>query len=60
MVVADQNKQDSMMIEKHVQMEDNLMGFEDYKSVDGFAHKGDKHFVHEEDKVVVILDDVAA
>lgn len=48
------------MVEKHVQMEDNLMGSKDYKLVDGFAHKGDKHFVHEEDKVVVILDDVAA
>jgi hypothetical protein len=45
-----------MMVEKHVKMEDNLMGYEDYKSVYGFSHKGDKHFSHKEDKVVVFLE----
>jgi hypothetical protein len=37
------------MVEKHVQVEDNLMGSKDYKPNDVFSHKGGKHFVHEED-----------
>ena len=37
------------MVEKHVHMEDNLMGYEDYKLVDGFFHKEDKVFVFLED-----------
>jgi hypothetical protein len=48
-----------MMVEKHVDMEDNLMGSEDYKSVVGFSHKEDRHFFHKEDKVVVVLEDVS-
>jgi hypothetical protein len=48
-----------MMVEKHVKMEDNLMSSEDYKSVNGFSHKGDKHFFHKEDKFVGFLEDVS-
>ena len=47
------------MVEKHVHMEDNLMGSEDYKSVDGISHKVDRNFFHKEDKVVVVLEDVS-
>jgi hypothetical protein len=57
--VADQNKQDLRMVEKHVDMEDNLMSSEDYKSVFGFSHKVDRIFFHKEDKVVVFLEDVS-
>jgi hypothetical protein len=46
------------MVEKHVEMEDNLMGSEDCKLVDGIFLKGDKKKFHEEDKVVVVLEDV--
>jgi hypothetical protein len=48
-----------MMVEKHVHMEDNLMGSEDYNSVDGFSHKGDRHFVHKDNKVFLFLEDVS-
>ena len=44
------------MVEKQVDMEDNLMGSEDYKSVVWFSHKEDRHFFHKEDKVVVVLE----
>ena len=47
------------MVEKHVDMEDNLMGSEDYKLVAGFSHKVDRHSIHKEDKVVDVLEDVA-
>jgi hypothetical protein len=39
-----------MMVEKHLQREDNPMGSEDCKPDDLFVHKGDKHFVLEEGK----------
>jgi hypothetical protein len=47
------------MDEKHADMGDNLMGFEDYKSVSRFSHKVDRHFFHKEDKVFVVLEDVS-
>ena len=59
MVVVDQSKHDSRRVEKHVRAKDNLMGFGDYNLVDGFVHKVDRHFVHKEDKVVVVLENVA-
>ena len=59
MVAVDQNKQDLRMVEKHVDMEDNLMGSKDYKLVVGFSHKEDRHFFHKEDKVVVVLEEVS-
>jgi len=38
-----------MMVEKHLQVEDNPMGSGDCKLDDLFAHKRGKNFVHEED-----------
>jgi hypothetical protein len=38
-----------MMVEKNLKVKDNPMGSEDCKLDDLFSHKGDKHFVHEED-----------
>jgi hypothetical protein len=45
MVVTDQDKEDSMMVEKHLH---NSLGSEHYKPGDLLAHKEDKHFSLEE------------
>ena len=47
MVVVDQDKQDSMMAEKHLY---NPVGYENYKSGDSFAQKEDEHCALEEGK----------
>ena len=47
MVVADQDKQDSMMVEKHLY---NPMGSDHYNPGDFLSHKEDKHFSLEEGK----------
>jgi hypothetical protein len=47
MVVANQDKQDSMMAEKHLH---NLVGSEHYKSGDLLAQKEDEHCSLEEGK----------
>ena len=59
MVVVDQSREDSKRVEKHLGVEDNLMDFEDYKLVDEFVHRVDRHFIHKEDKVFVVLESVA-
>ena len=47
MVVSDQDKQDSMMAEKHLH---NPVVSEHYKPGELLAHKEDKHFSLEEGK----------
>jgi hypothetical protein len=47
MVVAGQDKKDSMMNEKHLL---NPMGYEHYRLGDLFSHEEDKHFSLENGK----------
>jgi hypothetical protein len=47
MVVAGQDKQDSMMDEKHL---NNPMGSEHYRPCDFLTHEEDKHFSLEDGK----------
>jgi hypothetical protein len=56
-VGVDQGTQDLRCFEKHVQVGDNQMGFEDYKPDLAFVHKEDIDGSLEGEEIVVELED---